>query len=395
MIELHKVFNDKMIGDGQKVVEFESKVGNYLTNNFSAIQANAVAVDSCTSALHLAYILSGVKEGDEVIVPVLTCTATNHPLLWLKATPVFADIQPDTLNIDPDDVEKKITSKTKAIVCMHNGGQPCDMNRLVDIASRHGFKLIEDCAQGYGGEYKGRKLGLFGDFACLSFQAIKTLTCGDGGMLICKDARDYKRAKKLRWFGIDREVQRERGSLIPSKFSVFDQRAMTFDIDETGYKYSMNNITATIGLANMEEVYDYVKNRKRLLKVYRDNLKGIPGITLLKEDEGHAAWLMTILVEDRVYLQEMLGKEGIETNMVQVRNDIYQVFGGTRKDLPNMNNLEGKYLSLPLNNEISDRQVKLICRTIKHLMLELERSKSPEPSISTSSTSPDSTTSAT
>lgn len=363
---LQEILDNKIIADGDKVVEFENKIGEFLGNIYSSNPYKVVGLNSCTAGLHLAYILSGVGEGDEVICPVLTCTATNHPILWLKAKPVFADIQKDTLNIDPQDIKKKITAKTKAIVVMHNGGFPCEMDEILEIAETFNLKVIEDAAQAFGGEYKEKKLGTIGDYGTFSFQAIKHLTCGDGGMLVCKSEADYQRAKKLKWYGIDRDLQKKRGSLVPSQFSeLFEQRAMTFDIDETGYKYNMNNIIASIGLANLEKIYDWLQGRKELVEIYRQELKNVLDITLLREVEGNANWLFQILVKDRKKFQEKLGKAGIETNMVQVRNDIYKVFGGKRQDLPNMDEIEGSYVSLPLHNNLHVDDIYDICQIIK------------------------------
>jgi len=361
---LNEILQNKIIGDGDKVKEFENKVGEFLVNIYPGLSVNLVATNSCTSAIHLAFILAGIKEGDEVITPVLTCTATTHPILWVGAKPIFCDIQLDTLNIDPDDIRKKITDKTKAIVVMHNGGLPCDMDDIMAIAEEYHLKVIEDAAQAFGGEYKGQKLGTIGDYGCFSFQAIKTLTCGDGGMLYCKSDEDYKRAKKLKWYGIDREKQKIRGSLVPSKFDCFDQRAMVFDINETGYKYNMNNITASIGLANLENIYDYLRRRKEIADIYR---KELPKDCLLRYDSGNANWLFQILVPDRKKFQEEMGRNGIETNMVQVRNDLYNVFGGEKQNLPNMNDLEEKYVSIPLHVNLTNEDINFICQTIKKI----------------------------
>lgn len=363
---IEEILNNKIIADGDKVKEFEQKVGDYLAGLYSGTPCNIVALNSGTAALHIAYILAGIKDGDEVITPVLTCTATTHPILWLGAKPIFCDIQPDTLNIDPTDIRKKITDKTKAIVVMHNGGLPCDMSEIMAIAEEYHLKVIEDAAQGFGGEYKGQKLGTIGDYGCFSLQAIKLLTTGDGGLLYCKNDNDHKKAKQLKWFGIDRDRQKERGSLVPSKFSkLFSQRAMTFDIEEIGYKYNCNNILASIGLANLEKIYDWLKQRKEFAEIYRQELRGVPGITLLKEVEGNSNWLFQILVDDRERFQKKMADAGIETNMVQVRNDIYALFGGERQELPNMNKLEDKYCSIPLHNNLTKDDIYRICQTIK------------------------------
>jgi len=361
-----RVLGEKVIADGVWVEEFEQKLGEYLLDIYSGTRYGVVALNSGTAALHIAYILAGIKSDDEVIVPVLTCTATTHPILWLGAKPVFADIQLDTLNIDPKDIENKITDKTKAIVVMHNGGMPCDMDEIMAIAKKHNIKVIEDAAQGFGGEYKGQKLGTIGDYGCFSLQAIKLLTTGDGGFIICKDEKDEAIARQLKWFGIDRIQQKKRGSLVPSKFAkLFEQRAMTFDIDITGYKYNMNNIMAAIGMANLEKTNDWLKQKKEYADIYRTELANVKSIKLLRDVDGNSNWLFQIIIpEGREKFQKEMGKAGIETNMVQVRNDIYTVFGGKREELPNMNLLEDKYCSLPIHCNLTKEDIYFICKNI-------------------------------
>src|SRR5262249_36914303 len=155
----------------------------------------------------LAYILADLKSEDEVIVPIFTCTATNIPLLYLGAKVVFADVQPGTLNMDPADVVRRLTPRTRAIVCVHYGGLPCDMAELQKIADEHGLKLIEDAAHAIGATYRGRSIGSISDFTMFSFQAIKNITTGDGGMLILNDEVLAARARRIRWFGIDRKAK--------------------------------------------------------------------------------------------------------------------------------------------------------------------------------------------
>lgn len=368
MEELDKLFDGKNIGEGSKVKDFEEAIGNFLGQinlATASFKVHTAAVNSGTAALHLAYILAGIQKDDEVITPVLTCTATNHPILWLGATPIFADLDPNTLNIDPADIERKITDRTKAIVVMHNGGHPCDMEKIMDIAKRYDLKVIEDCAQALGGEYNGQKLGTFGDFAIFSFQAIKQITTGDGGMVVCKNEEDIKRIKRLRWFAIDRDMKIGRDTLLPDKFNPFLQRAMTFDVIETGYKYHMNDIAATIGLANFEKIYELLTERKEYTKMYIAGLKNVSGIKLLNYDEDQANWLFTILVKDRKELQDFLAERGIETNLGQVRNDIYEVFGGEKQDLPGMKEVEDNYLALPMHNRLTKENVETVIENIK------------------------------
>src|SRR3989440_4061360 len=190
----------RWIGQGPAVAEFESRFSKMFCGGFTT-----AAVGSGTDALHLAYLLAGIEPGDEVITPVFTCTATNIPLLYIGAKPVFADVKRDSLNIDPAHVRELVTDKTKAIVCVHYGGLPCDMDELRKIADETGVPIIEDAAHAVVATYKGRSIGSISEFTMFSFQAIKHITTGDGGMLAIRDAELLPAARRIRWFGIDRE----------------------------------------------------------------------------------------------------------------------------------------------------------------------------------------------
>ena len=182
--------------------------------------------------MHLAYILTGIKKNDEVIA-VFTCTATNIPLLYIGAKIKFVDVNPKTMNIDIKDLKSKITKKTKAIICVHYGGIPCEMNEIQKIAKKYKIKIIEDAAQALGGKYKNKKIGTISDFTVFSFQAIKHITTGDGGMLCIKDQRLLEKAKRIRWFGIDRKRK---------QLGIWKN-----DIREVGYKYLLTDLGAAVG----------------------------------------------------------------------------------------------------------------------------------------------------
>ena len=341
-----KILSGKDISQGKVIEDFEKKFGEKLGHKY------CVTTNSGTSALHLAYILSGIKKGDEVIIPVLTCTATSHAALYAGAKIVFADIDPKTLCIDPESVAKKITKKTKAIVAVHFAGNPCDMKELSRIAGD--IPIIEDSAQHV------EKTNPTGNFICYSFQAIKHITTVDGGMLVCKNEQDYKRAKRLRWYGIDREQRIKLDSLVPQK-----QREMTFDVDEMGYKYNMTNVDAAIGLEGLKKLDWHLEHRAKLVQRYRDGLKEIRGIELLRPVKDSTNWMFMILVADRDNFQKFMKENEIETNMVHVRNDIYKVFGGKKLDLPKMNAIEDRYAALPLHWKMTLKDVDLVVETIK------------------------------
>ena len=313
-----------------------------------------MAVGSGTDGLHLGYILAGIEPGDEVIVPVFTCTATNIPLLYMGAKIVFADVDPETLNINVNHVRQLVNGRTKAIVCVHYAGLPCDMDELMAIAREYNIPLIDDAAHALGATYKGQKIGEMTDFSMFSFQAIKHITTGDGGMLTIKNKDLVEKAKRIRWFGIDRSAKQ--------------MGHWENDIFEVGYKYQMNDISAALGLAGLAEFDATLKYRQLLFAEYINQLAGIDGLHIIGTgvtDREHAAWLCTVLVENRSDFMKKLRDNKIESSQVHYRNDRYTVFGGRRSDLPNMDSVEEKYLVLPLHHKMTLKDVAYIGQVAK------------------------------
>jgi len=347
--EVAKVLRSRWIGQGPKVAQFEKEFEEkFLTDN------TALAVGSGTDALHLAYILAGVETGDEVIVPVFTCTATNIPFLYMGAIIRFADVDPETLNINVDHVRQLVNKKTKAIVCVHYAGLPCDMDELMQIARENNIALIEDAAHALGATYKGVNIGEITDFSIFSFQAIKHITTGDGGMLTIKNKDLVEKAKRIRWFGIDRSAK---------QMGIWEN-----DIYEIGYKYQMNDIAAVLGLTALAEFDKTLRYRQLLFAEYEKQLAGIDGIKLIGtglKDREHAAWLCTVLADRRPELMKKLREFKIESSQVHYRNDRYTVFGGRRSDLPNMDFVEDKYLVLPLHLKMKIEDVQYIGKVIR------------------------------
>jgi len=347
--EVAKVLRSRWIGQGPKVAQFEKEFEEkFLTDN------TALAVGSGTDALHLAYILAGVETGDEVIVPVFTCTATNIPFLYMGAIIRFADVDPETLNINVDHVRQLVNKKTKAIVCVHYAGLPCDMDELMQIARENNIALIEDAAHALGATYKGVNIGEITDFSIFSFQAIKHITTGDGGMLTIKNKDLVEKAKRIRWFGIDRSAK---------QMGIWEN-----DIYEIGYKYQMNDIAAVLGITALAEFDKTLRYRQLLFAEYEKQLAGIDGIKLIGtglKDREHAAWLCTVLADRRPELMKKLREFKIESSQVHYRNDRYTVFGGRRSDLPNMDFVEDKYLVLPLHLKMKIEDVQYIGKVIR------------------------------
>lgn len=334
---LTKTLSSGCITQGDKVDEFEKEFSKLFNVRY------AVSMNSGTSALETAYDLIGLKEGDEVITTPLTCAATNIPLLARKVKIVWADINERTLCIDALDIKSKITDKTKAIIQVHLGGV-CS-----NIGVFH-IPVVSDACQA---------LGIFtGDLTACSFQAIKHITTGDGGMLVVNNKEAYQKAKLLRWFGIDREIESK------NSWESYKTRMMCFDIEMLGYKRHMNDIAATMGLAGLSHYRSIVRHRKKIFNIYKINLLDLSGIKLI-DGETNVCWLATVLVERRDDFARKLFDAGIETNLVQVRNDIYKLFGRKREDLPVLNSIEDKYISIPIGMHVSEEDAHYISETIK------------------------------
>jgi len=343
----------RWIGEGPMVKLFEKTFSKIFLQ-----RKKCIAVGSGTDALHLAYILAGVKKNDEVITSVFTCTATNIPLLYIGAKIKFADIDPNTMNICPNSIEKLITKKTKAISIVHYGGVSCDMEKINKIAKKYKIKVIEDAAQALGGKYKDKKIGNISDFTVFSFQAIKHITTGDGGILAIKDQKLIKKAKRLRWFGIDREKKQK---------GIWEN-----DIKEIGFKYQMTDLGATIGYHSLLEFKKIINHRKKIYRIYYNTLKKNKKIQCMtsKNIDEDAAWLFTIALEKKDFLQKQLRKLNIETNQVHFRNDRYTIFKkyALRSKFKVMDSLENKYLVLPIHHKITLSNAKKIADHINKII---------------------------
>jgi len=349
-----KVLSGRWIGQGPLVDKFERKF-----KSMFAGRNHCIATGSGTDALHLAYILAGLKKGDEVIAPVYTCTATNIPFLYMGIKIKFADIDIQTMNISVESVKKNITKKTKAIICMHYGGLPCDLDELQSLAKKYKIPLIEDAAHAVGATYKKKPIGSISDFTMFSFQAIKHITTGDGGMLCIKNKKLINKAKRIRWFGISREDKQK---------GIWEN-----DIFEIGYKYQMTDLGASLGYTALKEFRKLLKHRQKIFSIYRDILSNNTNVYCVDKDDGkrtHASWLFTIISEEKDRIQKKLREKKIESNQVHFRNDKYSIFKNFVKGkiFPNMDYIEDKYLVLPNHHKITEKKAKYIAQTIDNLL---------------------------
>ena len=345
------VLQTGFLSEGKVVAEFEAG----LTKEAGIV--NPVALNSGTAALHLALVVAGIGEGDEVIIPAQTFIATGLAVLMTGAKPVFADIQYETGNISPADVIKKISVRTKAIMPVHWGGYPCDMDELQVIATANKLLLIDDAAHAIGATYKNQKIGSIGDMSCFSFQAIKHLTTGDGGALGCKSLQHYKKAMSLRWFGIDRQN---------SPVGLLGERE--YNLEEIGYKYHLNNFAAALGLANLNDLEANLKRRREIASYYNDELRGVAGIKLFryKNDRESAYWLYGFHVENREAFILKLQQAEIPASVVHLgihKNDIFK--DGSKESLLEQSAFDKTQIHIPVHNGLSDEQVQFMVKTIK------------------------------
>lgn len=340
---LSEVFDSGYIAQGEVVDDFEKKLGSLLDIKYPLL------VNSGTSALHIALVLAGVTSGDEVISTALTAEPTNTSIVSIGAKVVFADVDIHNGLISPKSIEQRITKRTKAIMVVHYAGMVCDMDNINALSRKYNIPVIEDAAHALMSKYKGEYIGSNSRFTAFSFQAIKHLTTIDGGLLALKNKEDYERAKKLRWFGLDKSVPR-----------------IMNDITEVGFKYNMNNVNAAIGLVQLEfvdkNVEKYIENGKQLDIL----LRSVKGVLLPKYNENtqQSYWLYTILVERRDDFISMMNSNGYSASPLHLRNDRHSVFEN-ELTLPNLDSFYEKYVHIPCGWWMNDKDIIKMVNIIK------------------------------
>ena len=373
--EVGKILNSGYIGQGPKVEEFESNLQNYLDND------RILTLNSGTSGLHLALHLlkspqqinkpfdgmallndywPGIEPGDEILATALTCTASNFPILANGLKIKWVDIDPTTLNMDLDDLERKITSKTKAIILVHWGGYPNDLDRIKQIQEKskllYGFKpaIIEDGAHSFGSKFKEKHLGNHGNIVMYSLQAIKHITSIDGGLLVLPHQEMYNRAKLMRWYGIDRNSNRK------------DFRCEA-DIEEWGFKFHMNDVCATVGIENLKYASEIISKHQDNALYYDKVLKDTKGVSLLTrhKDRESAFWIYSMLVDDRDKFMKYMKECNITVSQVHERNDKHSCVREYKTPLPTLDKTIGKIVSIPVGWWVTKEEREYIVDCIK------------------------------
>ncbi len=352
------------LGTGPKVARFEDDFREYKGAR------HAVAVNSGTASLHLSMIAAGLKPGDEVITTALTFCATVNAIIHTGATPVLADIESATMNIDPTQVEKKITQRTKAIVPVHFAGRPCDMDAISEIARSRNVKIIEDCAHAIEAEYKGKPTGTFGDFGCFSFYATKNLTTGEGGMVLAKREEDAARIKTLALHGMSKDAWRRFG----------DEGHKHYHVVECGYKYNMMDIQAAIGIHQLERVERNWERRREIWQQYNEAFADVP-VTLPSDpepDSRHAYHLYTVLIDEEragisrdAFLDAMTSNNiGVGVHYLGIPEHPYyqETFDWRPEDYPCAIQIGRQTVSLPLSAALDDVAVNAVTTSVSAIL---------------------------
>ncbi|GCE61918.1 DegT/DnrJ/EryC1/StrS family aminotransferase [Microcystis aeruginosa] len=352
------------LGTGPKVAQFEKDFGEYKG------VAHAVAVNSCTAALHLSILAAGLKPGDEVVTTPMTFCATVNAIIHAGAIPILADIDPKTMNIDPAQVAGKITSKTKAILPVHFAGRPCNMDALGEIVQEYNLTLIEDCAHAIETEYKGQKAGTFGDFGCFSFYVTKNIVTGEGGMVLCRREEDAARIKMLALHGMSRDAWKRFG----------DEGYKHYYVLECGFKYNMMDLQGAIGIHQLQRVELYWRRRQEIWQRYNEAFAGLPiGLPAEPEpDTRHAYHLYTILIgETKVAISrdEFLGAMtanniGVGVHYLSIPEHPYyqQAFGWKPEDYPEAMRIGRQTVSLPLSAKLTNEDVADVIMAVKSII---------------------------
>lgn len=333
MPALENIIYSGYVAEGQPVYDFEEEFRQYVGNPYS------LALHSGTDALHLAFILAGIKPGDEVISTPMTAEPTNTSIAMVGGKIVWGDVDAKNGLLDPQSVRKLITEKTKAIVLVHYAGMVCDMDEFNKISREYGIPVIEDAAHALGSKYMGRMTGNNSPFTIFSLQAIKHMTTVDGGFLCVKTQEHLDRARRLRWFGLDKKRSR-----------------LENDITEVGYKYGMNNVNATIGLVQMRHVNEIVGRYIDNGHFYDRQLAGCDGIELVKYNPNTEAsyWLYTMLVDRREEFIKMMEANGITASPLHHRSDTHSIFKESRRELPGMEKWYANFVHIPCGWWVSD-----------------------------------------
>jgi perosamine synthetase len=354
---------------GAKVKRFEADFARYVGCS------HAVAVNSGTAALHLALDAIGIEQGDEVIVPTMTFTATAEVVLYFKARPVLVDCEPNTLNLDLNKIEQAITPKTRAMIPVHMAGQPCAMDKILEIAKKHNLKVIEDAAHALPARYQGRTVGTIGDITCFSFYATKTITTGEGGMATTEDPQWAERMRVMSLHGISHDAWKR----------YTKEGSWYYEVIYPGFKYNLTDLAAAMGIEQLKKCDQFYESRKRIARSYDEAFADLPEIRIpLSANNGQHAWHLYIiqlqterLKIDRAQFIKALTDHNIGTSVHFIPLHLHpfyrDTFGYQPTDFPQATAVFERIVSLPIYPKMTEKNVEHVIRTVRKLAEEHRR----------------------
>lgn len=353
------VLRSDYLTTGPKIAEFEKMVADYVGAKY------AVAISNGTSALHAACFAAGIQAGDEVITTPLTFAASSNCVLYCGGTPVFADVDPKTYNIDPEDIRRKITDKTKAIIAVHLAGQPCDMDEIHKIAKEHDLLVIEDGAHALGSVYKGKKIGTLSDMTTFSFHPVKPITTGEGGMIVTDNEEFYQKMMLFRSHGITRDENLMTRNDGPWFYQQLD----------LGYNYRITDIQCALGSSQMKKLDRFLARRKEIVSRYNEAFADCENIItpyqLPETESGWHLYIVQVKNCDRREVFEALRERGIAVNVHYIpvyMHPYYQEHGYKDVQCKNAEEIYSHIISLPLYPTLTKEQQEYVIETLKHVI---------------------------
>lgn len=353
---------------GERTFEFEKNFSEYTG------ALNSIAVNSCTAALHLALKAAGIRAGDEVIIPAMTFIATWEVITYSGAVPVLCDVNKNNFLIDPDEIEKKITGKTRAVIPVHYGGESCDMDAIMSIARRHNLVVIEDAAHALPAFYKGRMIGTIGDFTCFSFYATKTITTGEGGMITTSDSEGADMIRRIRLHGITKDAW--------NRYS--EKGSWEYDVSEPGYKYNMTDIASAIGIEQLKKCDDMNAARKKIAMKYNSAFSKSALLDLwdIRDNAGCAWHLYPVKINiealgiTRNGFIDELKTRGIGTSVHYIpmyRFTVFKNTGYTGDMFPGCEDIFSREVSLPIYPDMSDAETDYVIENVLDILKSSRR----------------------
>ncbi len=354
--EVNKVLKSGWLSTGPKVEEFEKKFSEYVNSEY------AIAVNSGTAALELAVQALDLKEGDEVITTPLTFMATTNAILYSGGNPVYADISKDTYNINPEEIKKKITNKTKAIICVDYAGHPCDLNEIKKIAKENNLILIEDAAHSIGGEYKREKIGSIADITTFSFHPVKNMTTGEGGMITTNNKEIKEKISLLRNHGMNKNDK------------LFENKpSWAYNTNRLGRNFRLTDFQCALGISQLKRLDDFVKRKSEVVEKYNQAFINNPKIKIpeVKENIKHAWHIYPCLIENRDKVIQELNNQGIGANVLYIPTYHFTYhqkrLNINKEEYPVTEEVFKKLIALPLFSSITDEEVNKVIEKVNKI----------------------------